>query len=266
MRRSLLVLSSITAACVTTEMHHRVATMDDLRVRQGACSIDDSLSRLGSPMSIISCAQKGSPGILDDDGATPFLISKFLSDSFELSNPGNWQLTLYEGGREVMKQRLPSNVPSVGICGSWGCLKNGFAISRLPEDWRPGKYSLTYVCTFDTSVVTSTTLTLMGLPGSAGQRVVVATSPAPPVKPALFAVSRPPAHPWSVEEQEAMKRQCLGSLAARYGTKRTPQQVQYSCECITWGYQDRYTAADYVTYAKQQPAAMQAASDEISAS
>ena len=159
MRESVFIVALMSAACITPEMRNKVATMADLRERNGACAIGDYGS-FTSPASVIACAQTGSPGTLDDDGSTPYLVSKFQSDSFELSNPGNWQFTVSESGRELIKLRLPADVPNVGVCGSWGCFKDGIAITPLPEPWKPGKYTLRYVCAFDTRRVATMTITL----------------------------------------------------------------------------------------------------------
>jgi hypothetical protein len=158
MERCLLVLA--VAACVTPAMRNKVAPLDATRTKPfGVCALD-GIGTVSSPMSITSCAVRGSPGMLDDDGTTPFLLSKFQSETFGLSNPGSWQLAVRKDGREVLKIVLPERVPDVGICTSTGCFKDGLSLIRLPEAWTPGTYAFSYVCTFDTALVANMSITL----------------------------------------------------------------------------------------------------------
>jgi len=139
-----------------------VGTLADLRVPpQGICARAEAQGRTVNGVAVRTCIQTGSPGTLNDDPPTAYVVSRITGWTFEDSNPGAWQLTITdERGREVYKSILERRVPDVGVCTSTGCLKNGVSAIRVPELWSPGKYTFRYVCAFDTSAVATITFTL----------------------------------------------------------------------------------------------------------
>ncbi len=122
-------------------------------------------ARLSGTHNITSCAQVGSPGTIADDGKTPFIISMFGSDGWELANPGNWQLKVFHDGNLAFKRILKQSVPSVGYFNSSGCNKHDSDVQTFEYGWKPGSYRFRYTCSFDTSRVVENVVTVVSSVG-----------------------------------------------------------------------------------------------------
>lgn len=143
-----VALSGCMAMLPRASVHPRAK----LRDRNGACTYFDKGN---------VCAFTGSPGTLSDDGKTP-LLKVYVQDwGWQLSNPGNWQITVTApDGRVLLKKIMEKAVPNVGTCISSGCLKWAIDVLEMPEPWSPGVYAFDFVCVFDTSIVDHSTITL----------------------------------------------------------------------------------------------------------
>ena len=154
MRRPLSILPAILMlGCVAPQ---RTATFgrEALRTDPGACVWGDD-GRI--------CAQVGSPNMLHDDGQTPTAIVYVQDWGWQLSDTGNWQLTINRPDGSVAVQRiLKQQVPNVGVCTSGDCLKWSIDVVQLPEAWQAGTYRFRLVCTFNIQLQKQYELTIAG--------------------------------------------------------------------------------------------------------
>lgn len=104
-----------------------------------------------------------------------------------------------------------------------------------------------------------------GLPLDAVPAPAASTSSPPAAQTSGFKPERPPKKPWLDGLDQKYMADCVKTLQAKYGAKRTPAQVQYACECITWNLEDRYSFGEMYDAAKSNAKAVQDAVVEISA-
>ncbi len=97
--------------------------------------------------------------------------------------------------------------------------------------------------------------------GPVARRPASAALPSTPI----FVSQVPPRYPWPPNEVEGYYGACIKQVTERYGPKRTPEQLQYACECTGWKLQDKYSVQDFVALAKNNPAALRASLDDIGA-
>jgi hypothetical protein len=57
----------------------------------------------------------------------------------------------------------------------------------------------------------------------------------------IFKESRPPQKAWDIVASQSYTNGCIRGLAVKYGTTRTPDQIKYACECVTWHLEDRFS-------------------------
>jgi hypothetical protein len=265
------------AACATNPGRGTIADMRHFKM--GLCASGSSGVLIGYA-NLMSCAQVGAPDTLADDGKTPVITTMLDSDGWELANPGNWQLEVFHDGKLAFKKMLTRSVPSVGICTSDGCTKHGFDTQVFEYGWQPGVYRFRYTCAFDTSRVVETAVTVMPGDQPVTTKKAVPTAPvkqdsappqvasaasAPVLIPALFKPERPPKKAWGDGFDQKYTAQCIKMLQAKYGAQRTPAQVQYACECITWNFQDRWSFGEMYDLAKSDPKQVQDATVQVSA-
>jgi hypothetical protein len=79
-----------------------------------------------------------------------------------------------------------------------------------------------------------------------------------------FLQPRAPAKSWEASFARVYTSSCLTGVSIRYGNKRTPAQLKYACECITWNLQDRFSQGELIETLHTTPKVIQDATDTIS--
>ncbi|SRR6266852_4204479 len=236
--------------------------MNLLRSQGGACAdayVQDSV--LVKSTNLRGCARIGAPFTTADDDA-PLLITHLSGPSFPDVDPSSWLVILTgPDGKELIRQTGPSGIGEVGNCDEYGCEKWNVFLLTLPSPWKPGTYHVRYICAFDTRRVADLSLTLTGsiTVGLPLHRGPARTGPSP------FVAPHAPTNPWEASATESYESNCRQALAAKYGTTRTPQQIEYSCDCIYWNLQDRHSHAELYQLSKTDNARFASEMQEVSA-
>lgn len=196
------------------------------------------------------------------------MLVTFDGETFEDADPGNWRLSLFDsnGTELVHNVTLKSEVPDVGSCDEDGCRKTGFAVVPVPAPWQPGIYTIRSLFALDTRMESRMTIALEGSAPSIAQQQAAEKPTQTLTGPAVFIATREPVHPWPVADASTFTLKCVEGLESRYGRARTPAQIRYACECITWGLEDRYSENDVVAASSSNPQSYSAVVKEISTS
>lgn len=106
------------------------------------------------------CVQRGTPQVLGDDGASPFITVEIATFHPSMANLRLWQLTVRRDGK-VVRQGMMHPGKSYA-CGAEICVDG---IEAAPgRQWEPGHYRVTLVWGPDTRNMATTRFVVGGLP------------------------------------------------------------------------------------------------------
>ena len=162
---------------------------DALRANDGVCT--QALINGWFAHTVTSCAFRGLPGTLYDDGKSSYLNVEFGATAQDLTRTERYQVTVFRNQVKVYEAMLGEGK----LSGPYGEHKDTWytrTLVALPFDWDAARWEFRYVLASDTSTNGSSHMVLAG-PRAAPARRVVAPSRPPEPEPAP--VRAPPLAP-----------------------------------------------------------------------